>query len=329
MNICFLDRTSFTYNSNDIDSYKLRGAETVLINLAKSLSNLNHNVTILNNCPKNEIISKIHWKNINNLNEKMNFDLAISNNDCKLFDKINSRKKILLSHSIQTLEKFFRKKQFVSYYIHRPKIALLSEYHKKKRTYFTKLFGHFILPYGIDDVFLNTNVQNNKNIDNRQAIFTSRSDRNLDLLIKIWINKIFPKFNNGKLLITPTDNYNETYHQKNIFFRNTSNRTNLINDLTNSRMLLIPGHKAELYCLAAEEARELCVPIVTLGIGSLSERVIHNKTGFIAKNENEFSNYALKIFNDDKLWQFIRSNLINIRGKKNWDDSAKVLLNNI
>ena len=39
-----------------------------------------------------------------------------------------------------------------------------------------------------------------------------------------------------------------------------------------------------------EEGRELCVPIVTMGIGSLSERVEHGKTGFIAQNEKDFSN---------------------------------------
>ena len=47
--------------------------------------------------------------------------------------------------------------------------------------------------------------------------------------------------------------------------------------------MLVPGHKGEVFCLAAEEARELCIPIVTLGYGSLYERVIHNKTGFLAK----------------------------------------------
>ena len=30
--------------------------------------------------------------------------------------------------------------------------------------------------------------------------------------------------------------------------------------------MLVPGHKGEVYCLAAEEARELCIPIVTLGL---------------------------------------------------------------
>ena len=43
--------------------------------------------------------------------------------------------------------------------------------------------------------------------------------------------------------------------------------------------MLVPGHKGEVFCLAAEEAKALCVPIVTMGFGSLSERVDHLKTG--------------------------------------------------
>ena len=73
----------------------------------------------------------------------------------------------------------------------------------------------------------------------------------------------------------------------------------LVEDLLKSKVFLVPGHKAELYCLAAEEARELCIPIVTMGIGSLYERVEHGKTGFIAKNENEFASYTLELFNND------------------------------
>ena len=49
MNICFLEKTNFKYNSKDIYSNDLRGAETVLINLSKALSNQGHNITIFNN----------------------------------------------------------------------------------------------------------------------------------------------------------------------------------------------------------------------------------------------------------------------------------------
>ena len=39
MKICFLDNTTFQYNSNDLYSNKLRGAESVLINISKALKN--------------------------------------------------------------------------------------------------------------------------------------------------------------------------------------------------------------------------------------------------------------------------------------------------
>ena len=93
-------------------------------------------------------------------------------------------------------------------------------------------------------------------------------------------------------------------------------------------MLLVPGHKAELYCLAAEEARELCVPIVTMGIGSLYERVEHEKTGYIAKSKKEFAHFAIELFNNDDIWREFRSNLIQLRSTKNWEKSAKTLIDN-
>ena len=60
----------------------------------------------------------------------------------------------------------------------------------------------------------------------------------------------------------------------------------MVKDMLKSKVLLVPGHKSELFCIAAEEARELCIPIITLGIGSLSERVEHGVTGYIAKNKD-------------------------------------------
>ena len=96
-----------------------------------------------------------------------------------------------------------------------------------------------------------------------------------------------------------------------------------------SKVLLVPGHKGEIFCIAAEEARELCIPIITLGIGSLSERVEHGITGFIAKTPDEFADYTLKIFNDKNLWKDLRNNLIKLRGSKKWSKIAFNLLNQI
>jgi len=324
MKICFLDNTLIPYTSHDLNSNILRGAETVLINLSESFSKLGHQVIVYNNCNINQIINNVSWFNIKSSMDKPYFDLAISNNDIRLFDKIYAKKKILISHSLQSIEKFIRKGQLFSYLRHKPKIALLGKYHKKNRNFFLRIFGNIILDYGISDIFLNSEISQ-KNLSNK-AIFTSRPDRNMALLLDIWKTYIYPKNKLAQLYITPAQNIKL---ESNIFFRNFTDTKNYINDLINSKVCLIPGHKAELYCLVAEEARELCVPIVTLGIGSLSERVIHSHTGFIAKNYYEFAQYTLDLFYNDVLLNDIRNNLKKLRGSKTWISAAKNFIMNI
>lgn len=192
------------------------------------------------------------------------------------------------------------------------------------RSYFLKMFGKINIEWAVDFLFINTAINDNY-IENR-AIFTSREDRNLQILIDIWKKKIFPKNNKIKLYATPSKLIDNSF---NIFSRTFGSKKLLINDLLKSKVALIPGHKAELFCIAAEEAREMCVPIITLGIGALSERVIHGVTGFIAKNTDEFSYYTLKLFDDKILWKKIRNNLINLRGTKKWSNVAKNLLSQL
>ena len=186
------------------------------------------------------------------------------------------------------------------------------------------LFGSINLKWSVDEIFLNSEIS--KQINNHQAIFTSNKDRNLNLLIDIWKNDIFPHNNKLRLLVN-----SERDNEKNfgIFKRETGHQQKLVTDLKNSRLYLIPGHKAELFCLAAEEARELCIPIITLGIGCLKERVEHGVTGYIAKTKDEFVKYTFELFNDDAKWNFFRNNLIKKRSLRTWDKVAEDLINQI
>jgi glycosyltransferase involved in cell wall biosynthesis len=324
MKICLLDKTNFEYSFKDKYSEKLRGAETIIVNLYQQLHNLGHEVYAFNNCSENINNENNTWFNINKLNlfNNINFDIAISNADARLFNNINAKKKFLISYSIQSLEKFIRKGQIFAYLKHKPTILVISKYHKSVRSKITSLFGVKIFDLCVDDIFINTKLTND--IDNNLAIFTSRPDRNSSMLLEIWNNEIQPKHKYAKLLLNPKikNNFNP-----NILERTLGSQQNLINDLLKSRIFLIPGHKAELYCFAAEEARELCIPIVTLGIGSLKERVVHEKTGFIAKNKKEFADYTLELFFNNQTWTEIRNNLITMRNSNNWAKATKNLLN--
>jgi glycosyltransferase involved in cell wall biosynthesis len=100
-------------------------------------------------------------------------------------------------------------------------------------------------------------------------------------------------------------------------------------DIASSRLCLIPGHKAELFCIAAEEAKELCVPIVSMGIGSLSERISNGKTGLIASNEKQFADFTIELMNNDALWNSMRNYMLEIRGSKEWFKIAKKFISEL
>ena len=324
MKICFLDNSPIPYTSNDLNSKNIRGGENAIIHLSNELSKLGNEIVVFNSFKNICVISGVKWLNISHANKNLTYDIAFTNNDIKLFDKIIAKKYVAFSRSIQSIEKFIRKRQLISYLKYKPKIVILGNYHKKNRNYLLKMFGIINLQWAVDPLFLETKLDENL-IDNR-AIFTSSRDRNLDILIKIWKENIFPKNQSIELYTTPSDLIDEKY---NIYARNFGDKTNMVKDLLKSKVLLVPGHKGELYCIAAEEARELCIPIVTLGIGSLSERVQHGITGFVAKNYEEFAYYTLSLFNDDKLWKNLRHNLIKLRGSKKWSNVATKMLNQI
>ena len=324
MKICFIDKTNFNYDANSLYSKDLRGAESVIINLSNALALLGNNVTVINNCLKTTIINGVNWIDIKSIKEISEYDLVISNGDCRLFRYAKSNKYILFSHSLQSIEKFIRKKQLIPYLKYKPKVCFLSNYHKRNRSKLLHLFGEIRLNWSVDKIFIDSTIS--ENINKQTAVFTSRPDRNLKMLINIWKRLVIP--NNNKLKLLVTEN-NFEYVDKSIISRELGDQRALIKDLQSARMVIIPGHKAELYCLAAEEARELCIPIITMGIGCLSERVVHKKTGFIAKNENEFANYILKLFADDSLWNSLRENLKKKRKINTWKKVAESLLRQV
>ena len=157
----------------------------------------------------------------------------------------------------------------------------------------------------------------------KNVVYNIRSNRNLDQLIKIWCEKIFPVNNEFKLYITPDlIAYNNYHKENNIFLRTITSRSDMINELKNYRALTYLGHKSDIFTLTAEEAIKLCLPVVTFGIGSLKERVTHDETGFIAKNEQEFADYTIRLLNDDNFYLNLKRKMSKKRKENDWNSIA-------
>ena len=324
MKIYFIEK-SIPFNSLDIDKPFISGSEKTLINISNELGNYkNLIVKVFNLTESKKIIGKIEWNNIENINPIDKPDILIGMSDANLLSFFKCKRNFLWSHSIQSIEKFLRKKQLFAFLKNKPVMILEGDYHFKNRSFFTSMFGKKKLPIAVDNDFINYKIDRHY-VPSRKAIFTTRSDRNLDFLIKCW-SSIIIESDNSCLYINPPFNLTDENTKLGIRLRKKGNKFDLINELASSRVMLNPGHKGEVYCLAAEEARELCVPIVTLGIGSLSERVEHGITGFIAKNTKEFIDYTIKILNDDELYLSLRNNLMKKRNIRSYKNVAEELL---
>ena len=316
---------SLQFNSLDLNTAKIAGSEKTLINISNELAKNNKfKIKVFNNTPIESNINNVEWCYLKNFFKHPAPDAIVAMSDANLLSKTDCKKKFIWSHSVQTFEKFFRKNQFFPFFIHKPVVIVEGQYHYKTRSLFTSFYGKKILKLAPDYEFIDTKIDKNF-LPNKNAIFITRPDRNLNLLIQSW-KEIKRKTKDSNLYINPPFNISENDKKLSIKIREKSDKKKLIEDLLNSRVMLNPGHKGEVFCLAAEEAKELCLPIVTMGYGSLYERVEHGKTGFIAKNFNDFINYSIKILNDKKTYFELKNNLINLRGKRTYKNVAMDLV---
>tara|TARA_B100001057_G_scaffold446760_1_gene485631 strand:- start:1015 stop:2016 length:1002 start_codon:yes stop_codon:yes gene_type:complete len=316
--IIIIDNSSLSYSGNDIDGTTLRGTETSLILLSEQFYKMGYMVDYCNEIKHNKTVNGVQYFNKNDIDKNIIYDLAIAISDANQLSKATSIKKAVFSVSNQPIEKFLRKKQLIPFLKFKPTVITLCDYQYKKRSFFTSFFGKKTIPITVDPKFLSVKI-NLDYLPKKQVLYNIRSNRNLDRLIKIWIDKIFPYENNSKLYITPNlINYSDFLKSKNIFLRKIGSRKDMINELNEYRALTYLGHKSDIFTLTAEEAIKLCLPVVTFGIGSLSERVEHNKTGFIANSDEEFAKFTIKLLNDDNFYLDFKKNMFKKRNENNW-----------
>jgi glycosyltransferase involved in cell wall biosynthesis len=316
--IIIIDNSNLSYDGNDIDGVKIRGTETSLILLAEQFVKMNIEVDYCNSINRLCTVNGVKYYNKENIDKNFLYDLAIVISDANEFRRVNSKKKAVFSNSNQPIEKFIRKKQLIPFLKYKPVLITLCDYQYNQRSFFTSFYGKKTIPITVDPKFLEININENF-LPERKVIYNIRSNRNLNELIRIWCEKIYPVNNNFKLYITPNlIDYKDFHKKNNIFLRKIGSRLEMIEEMKNYRALTYLGHKSDIFTLTAEEAIKMCLPVVTFGIGSLKERVTHNETGFIAKNDQEFASYTIKLLNDDNFYLDLKNKMKNKRKENNW-----------
>ena len=321
--VLFIDNSESDFTGDDLNSVKVRGTESSLILLAESFVKKNIYVKVLTEVKQDTICNGVLYSNKHS-NQDKHYDLCVAISNANLFINISSKKKVVWSNSLQPFEKFLRKKQLSPFLKFKPEVVTMCNYQYYHRSYLTSMFGKHMISLSVDPRFYTEPVDLNK-IPEPYALNNVRSLRNLDWLIDIWINKFRNVNNKAKLFINPDlVSYTDELRNANIIERKFGSRDDLINELRNTRVFAYTGHKSDIWVLTVEEAVQMCVPVVTYAIGSVEDRVIHNETGFIAKNDNEFADYLEKLMFDDDFYSSIRQKMFKRRGFKNWDYIADI-----
>ena len=154
--IYFIEK-SIPFNVKDLNSPSIGGSEKTLINISSELGKFeNLIVKVFNLSKKKEIFDSVEWNNISEISFNYTPDFLIAMSDVNLLSLINSKKKFLWAHSVQSFEKFIRKKQFFSFIKNKPLVILEGRYHYKTRSKITSFYGKKILNLAADYDFLNT-----------------------------------------------------------------------------------------------------------------------------------------------------------------------------
>tara|TARA_B110000285_G_scaffold13910_1_gene13729 strand:+ start:502 stop:1509 length:1008 start_codon:yes stop_codon:yes gene_type:complete len=322
MNILLSCPSKFSLVSKNLK--KLGGIESLNLELAKTLSKENINVTLATDCKKTIIKNKITNIPIHKLktnSRNFSFDSIVSSNDTSLYSYFKKSKKILWLHNKLQIEKAIRKNNFFPINYHRPHVVFVSNYLSN----FTSSFFLFKKRFVISNFLSNFFIVKKMNFDRKKIfVWSVQRDKGLSKLIEIWINKIYQRDKSVKLYIFGVNNKiskskNTFLKSKNIFFFGRVSKSKLKSTYLNSLAMICLGYD-ETFCLNALEANSCGLPIITFGKTALKDYSISNYNSIIAKNFNDLEN---KIFYLSSLNKRKKDALI----KNSFNHSKKFRLN--
>ena len=298
----------FNFNLKSKFLNELGGIETLNVDLAKKLTDLNHDVYLATNCHKIVKKNKIINIPIKKLFDKnYNFDIIISSNNPKIFDNFNKQKKVLWLHNTLAIEKALRKGFLLPILFNKINAIFVSNYLKKITSQFYLFNKREVVLNFLPKIF-----EKNKRNYNREKIFvwSVQRTKGLQETLNLWSENIYKNRNDLKLYIFGVKkelfkSKIKFYQKRNIYFFNRVPKQKLKYIYNKSLAMICLGYD-ETFCLNALEANSCGLPILTLGKTSLKDLIINNKNGFFVDSFDALSNKILELSNSK-----INKNIIN------------------
>jgi glycosyltransferase involved in cell wall biosynthesis len=329
---------------SDLEKKPIAGTQTAFIELSRAFVKLGHQVCVLTRTSELLHTESYKWLHLDEANTNGAFDLMIVNVSVGLFNQfkhVKAQRKVLWIHNEAKYLIYWSRLKYLIWF--RPIIVFSGEYHASTLPFFIPSGGRFIIPLGLSDQVMSSE-RDSQLIPTPKVFFTSNPIRSLRWLVDLWVEHINPIMPEAELHIFSSwktygkwgESVKERMRQEieyvsgfsnaNVIIRDVLPKQDLFNEMLNGRAIFYKGDKAETFCLAVAEAQAMGLPAVVCDLGSMKERVIHEQTGFVAKDDNEFVDYALKVLKDDQLWRNLHQNAIQQGKELTWSRSVKAFI---
>jgi glycosyltransferase involved in cell wall biosynthesis len=313
------------------DERPLGGVESSVVALMQELASRGHEVYVMNNCKASLDFQGVSWRSIKNDSWPAAVDLYIANRGDKLLGLMpEARRTVFWIHNPAS---YLLKWRYLSkLWFMKPAIIFIGDYHATTYPSWAPAGERVVIPYGLSNIFCESEELYHP--PNPRAAFTSNPLRSLDWLLDIWVSGIRPRVPKAELhVFAGAATYGHVGEAKSAEMAVVLNRAKsmenigvrlrgpvpkkeLVQELYASRVMLYRGDPNETFCLAVGEAQAMGVPAVVGNLGSVKERVLDNRTGFIVESKDSFIDSSVKLLTDDKLWR--AQHLASLQTQRSW-----------
>ncbi len=300
------------------------GIESSIVQLAEALAKRGHAVTVFNSVPEARHEFGVQWRPIADARQHARGDIGIAVASPKAFGGVSFGVPLFWLHNPLKSSRAIRRGEVWPLLRTRPMIVVLGAYHLSRLPKWLPSKGAAIVHHGIHEDFFRPAPAPAP--PPPRAIFTSQPYRGLDWLLDLW-DEIKRRAPAARFDVFAPKTHQAAANAARdaldgVSFRGSIARGALADEVRTARVQLIPGHPDETYCLAAAEAIASGAPVVTLGIGSLSERVADGRSGFVARNRDEFIARTVALLSDDALWETMHRACLADKSLTRWDERA-------
>lgn len=317
--IAFLDWTN-AYNGNTVRETAVGGIQHGTTSLAEAFARQGHAVTVFNRTPAETHVNAVSWRQLRET-DRIEADLAIVNNAVHLLDKVRNGKKVVWFRNPVKIHRLLKKGDLLPVYRHRPHAVFLGSYHAGTVSPFLPFSSRRIIQHAPSRAFARPVPLSAA--PPPRAVFVSQPYRGLAWLLDVWSSRIFPNAPGAELHVFTAEWDQlrvQDYARFGVVNRGRLPQKELAAEMMNARVMLYPGHRNETYCFAAAEATAAGLPIVTRGIGSLSERISEGRNGHVRWEPADYAAAATQLLLDDDRWLAMHRGALAIRDEASWDD---------